>query len=432
MRYDRPENVLRVLILEDVPTDAELVEDELRGAGIVFVSVRVDSEEAFLNALDVFSPDIILSDYSLPSFDGESALSLASEKVPGAPFIFVTGALGEERAVDLLKSGATDFVLKERLPRLPLCVGRALEEAEEKRARFRAEEELRQAHSELEREVEERTSELRHTLEALRKSEEQLRRAHNELELRVRERTAELSTAVARLELMNQELQEFAFVAAHDLQEPLRKIQTYCDLAQKRCSPALDLAGQDYLDKVVSSAARMRQLLDELLQYSRVAARLAPFKEVDLGQTLREAACLFEERIKACRGSIEIGNMPSIQAEETQMLLLFENLIGNALKFRGADEPRIEISSALDAHGYCEITVRDNGIGFDQQFEELIFKPFQKLHTRERYAGTGMGLAICRKIVERHSGNIRAESRPGEGSTFIIRLPVKQERPEGF
>ncbi len=141
MGQDHLKNSLRVLILEDVPTDAELVEQELRSAGVEFVSTRVDNQDSFSEALDRFAPEIILSDYSLPSFDGESALSMALEKAPGVPFIFVTGALGEERAIDLMKSGATDFVLKDRLSRLPLCVKRALEEVEEKRRRQRAEEE---------------------------------------------------------------------------------------------------------------------------------------------------------------------------------------------------------------------------------------------------------------------------------------------------
>ena len=141
MGHDHLKNSLRVLILEDVPTDAELVEQELRSVGIEFVSARVDSQDSFSEALDRFAPEIILSDYSLPAFDGESALSMTLEKAPGVPFIFVTGALGEERAIDLMKSGATDFVLKDRLSRLPLCVKRALEEVEEKRLRRRAEEE---------------------------------------------------------------------------------------------------------------------------------------------------------------------------------------------------------------------------------------------------------------------------------------------------
>ena len=241
-----------------------------------------------------------------------------------------------------------------------------------------------------------------------------------------------LRSNMARLELVNAELQEFAFVASHDLQEPLRKIQTFCDMAQKRCAPVLDGASKDYLDRVVNSAGRMRQLLRDLLDFSRVATRIEPFKKIDLAEIVREAADVFEASVKETGCQIEIENMPAVEADETQMLGLFQNLIGNALKFRGAETPHIKIYGRLDRKRICEIFVRDNGIGFGPQFAELIFKPFQRLHSRSEYDGTGMGLAICRKIVERHGGTIRAESEPGKGSTFIISLPVKQGRWEGI
>jgi len=237
-----------------------------------------------------------------------------------------------------------------------------------------------------------------------------------------------LRSNMARLELVNTELQEFAFVAAHDLQEPLRKIMTFCDMAKTRCAAALDSASHDYLDRVVSSANRMRQLLRDLLEFSRVAAKSEPFKKIDLVKIVREAADIFEASVEETGCQIEIENIPAIEADETQMLGLFQNLIGNALKFRSAETPHIKVYGKLDRKRICEIFVKDNGIGFDPKFAELIFKPFQRLHSRIEYDGTGMGLAICRKIVERHGGNIRAESEPGRGSTFIIRLPVRQNQ----
>jgi PAS domain S-box-containing protein len=253
--------------------------------------------------------------------------------------------------------------------------------------------------------------------------EAELRKSHNELELRVQERTAELSATVTRLEQANQELQEFAHVTSHDLQEPLRKIQTFSDMIKTQCGPFLDRAGQEYLDRVIRSAGRMRQLLHDLLQLSKMAGRSGPFKATDLGKIAREAADLFEEDLKKSGGVVEIQDMPSIEADETQMLRLFQNLIGNAVKYRGEASPRINISAKCEG-GQCEIFIEDNGIGFEQEFAERIFKPFQRLHGRNEYEGTGMGLAICRKIVERHNGNIRAESRPGKGSTFTFKLPL--------
>jgi light-regulated signal transduction histidine kinase (bacteriophytochrome) len=231
---------------------------------------------------------------------------------------------------------------------------------------------------------------------------------------------------MARLELLNAELGEFAFVASHDLQEPLRKIQTFCDMAQKRCAPVLDSTGKDYLDRIVKSASRMRELLRDLLEFSRVAAKPDPPKKIDLVKIVREAADILEASVKETGCQIETENIPAIEADETQMLRLFQNLIGNALKFHGVETPHIKVYGKLHRHGICEIFVKDTGIGFDPKYAELIFKPFQRLHGRSEYDGTGMGLAICRKIVERHGGNIRAESEPGKGSTFIIRLPVKQ------
>jgi PAS domain S-box-containing protein len=231
-----------------------------------------------------------------------------------------------------------------------------------------------------------------------------------------------------RLELLNQELQEFAFVASHDLQEPLRKIQTFCDMAKKRCVPVPDCTSQEYLDQISNSASRMRQLLRDLRLFSSAATKPEPFEKIDLVKIVREAVDVLEASAEETGCQIEIENMPAIEADESQMLLLFQNLIGNALKFHSGETPHIKVYGKLDRKRICEILVEDNGIGFDQQFAERIFKPFQRLHNRGEYDGTGMGLSICRKIVERHGGNIRAESEPGKGSTFIIRLPVKQNQ----
>jgi light-regulated signal transduction histidine kinase (bacteriophytochrome) len=232
---------------------------------------------------------------------------------------------------------------------------------------------------------------------------------------------------MARLELINSELQEFAFVASHDLQEPLRKIQTFSDMARKRCASVLDDTAQQYLDRVSNSAERMRQLLNDLLQFSRVATRLEPFKKTNLEKLVREAAEVFEQQIKQTAAKIEIHDLPSIEVDPSQLLRLFQNLIGNALKFRSDAAQVIKVYSECNERGTCDIFVEDNGIGFEQQYAEQIFKPFQRLHGRKEYEGTGMGLAICRKIAERHGGSIRAESEPGKGSKFIVRLPIRQE-----
>lgn len=220
-------------------------------------------------------------------------------------------------------------------------------------------------------------------------------------------------------------------IASHDLQEPLRKIQTFGDMAKKHYVPLADQTGQDYLDRVLQSAGRMRRLLQKLLALSGVTSKKQPFKKIELTNIAREAADVFEAVLKETGSQIAIEKLPMIEADESQMRQLFQNLIGNALKFRDNGIPKIRVHGRVTDQRVCEIVVEDNGIGFDPQFAEVIFKPFERLHGRSAYEGTGMGLAICRKIVERHGGTIRAESEPGQGATFIIRLPIKQRRLSG-
>ena len=353
--------------------------------------------------------------------------------------VFLPVAIGSETAGVMLVGHATAGPVSNDVLNVYLAIAGL---AGATITRLTSETELKRHRAHLEKLVSERTSELTLTLDRLEleitehmKAEEELRIIRDHLEELVETRTAELEKAnrelkaySAKLERINEELKEFAFVASHDLQEPLRKIQTFCDMAKNRCAPALDSAGQEYLDRILNSTSRMRQLLRDLLQFSRVATRPEPLSEVDLHRIVREAADVFERDILETGCSVEIENMPVIEADETQMLQLFQNLIGNALKYRSSESPLIKIYGRLDAHGFCEIFVSDNGIGFEQQFATLIFKPFQRLHGRGEYEGTGMGLAICRKIVELHGGSIRAESEPGKGSTFIIRLPAKQTR----
>ncbi len=242
----------------------------------------------------------------------------------------------------------------------------------------------------------------------------------------------ELRAYARRLEMVNQELQEFAFIASHDLQEPLRKIQTFGSMLRARCEGQLSEQGKDYLIRMENSATRMRQLIQDLLQFSRVATRPEPYKPVDLKETLDEVISVFEHQIAQERASIEISDLPIIDADRTRMSQLFQNLVGNALKYRKENEPlSIRIYTDSQDRRFVKILVEDNGIGFEEQFVGKIFTPFQRLHTKGTYEGTGMGLAICRKIVEQHGGSIAARSVPGKGSTFIIDLPIRQIEQRG-
>ena len=235
---------------------------------------------------------------------------------------------------------------------------------------------------------------------------------------------AELRTAVSRLEQSNRELEDFAYVASHDLQEPLRKIQAFGDLLKSKHGTSMEPQARDYIERMQAAAGRMQILINDLLSFSRVTTKAQPFAPVDLGAIAREVAHDLEVRTHEAGGEIAIGALPSIDADALQMRQLLQNLAANALKFRREGvPPRVEIGGAIE-NGFCNITVRDNGIGFEEKYAERIFTMFERLHGRGAYEGTGIGLAICRKIAERHGGTIRAESIPGEGSTFTVTLPV--------
>ena len=249
----------------------------------------------------------------------------------------------------------------------------------------------------------------------------------------------------------NAELEQFAFVASHDLQEPLRKILAFGDRLKMRCDEANLTDGRDYLDRMQNAAARMRTLIDDLLTFSRVISHTEPFLPVKLGDIAREVLGDLETSIERSGAQVEVGELPTVEADAVQMRQLLQNLIGNALKFQPPGgkpvirlEGRIVASAAARGHTafytqkvgdpveaaageFCELTVADNGIGFDQQqYLEKIFAVFQRLHGRQEYEGTGIGLAVCRRIVDRHGGSITARSKLGEGATFVVLLPVRQ------
>jgi len=251
-----------------------------------------------------------------------------------------------------------------------------------------------------------------------KRAEEALRAARDELEMRVRKRTAEL-------ERRNRELQDFAFVASHDLREPIRKIQTLGDLLMLKGADHLNEMETDYINRMSSAANRMQQLLDALLRYSRIQNKKKDFEPVRLEDIAKKAAGDLDVSVRQIGARIEIGRLPSIMGNPYQLLQLFQNLIGNAAKYSRPDvKPFIRVY-AEEHGGVCDIFVEDNGIGFDEKYLDKIFQPFQRLHAKHEYSGTGIGLSICKKIVESHGGTIIARSTPGKGSTFIVTLPLR-------
>jgi len=236
------------------------------------------------------------------------------------------------------------------------------------------------------------------------------------------------------LERSNVELQQFAYVASHDLQEPLRMVTMFTELLKERYSDQLDEKGLSYIDYAVDGAARMKQLIRELLEFSRVGQMQIDEEPVDCNTLVEEVLSVLQVSIREAQARFQISALPTLyHANSTRIFQLFQNLISNAIKFRGEQSPVIEIA-AHEEEGFWHFSLRDNGIGFEPRFAERIFMLFQRLHTRAEYEGTGIGLALCKKIVTTHGGDIRVETQVGEGTTFYFSLPSgpipAQRKPE--
>jgi PAS domain S-box-containing protein len=244
----------------------------------------------------------------------------------------------------------------------------------------------------------------------------------------------DLRSTARELARSNAELEQFAYIASHDLQEPLRKVQAFGDMLVSQYQDVLGEEGQDYLRRMQNASQRMQALINDLLTFSRVTTKGKPFQEVDLADVARQVNSDLEARIRETGGRVEVGELPVLDADATQMGQLLQNLIGNALKFHRKDVTPVvkvegrEVSTGPLSMAVCEITIEDNGIGFEEKYRDRIFALFHRLHGRREYEGTGMGLAICRKIVERHGGTITAQSTPGQGARFIVTLPLRQSK----
>ncbi len=299
-----------------------------------------------------------------------------------------------------------------------------------------------------------------HLINDLRAADAALREARDQLENKVAVRTAELASAnaalqveidervraqnylqnyAAKLESSNRELQDFAHVASHDLQEPLRKVQAFGDRLVSKYRAELPDEARNYIDRMQNATGRMQSLIEDLLVFSRVSTKTQPFRPLALKEVAQGVVSDLEVRIEQAQAKVEIGDLPEVQADALQMRQLLQNLISNALKFRRPEaQPFVRVYSQPIATGLfngnylaessdlCRIYVEDNGIGFEEKYLDRIFTVFQRLHGRAEYEGSGIGLAVCRKIVERHNGSITARSVPGQGTTFIITLPLQQ------
>lgn len=404
--------IIKILIIEDNVIDADLLIRQLTKSGMSFISEVVDNRKAFEKSFELFGPDIILSDYSLPAFDAVTAFEMVKQSNLKIPFIIVSGTIGEENAVKLIKLGVTDFSSKENLPGLPQKVDRALKEAAEKQ-------------------------ENEQLLEQLKIQTAALLLANQELEIQ----NAEKEKKAVELYNANKELLAFTFISSHDLQEPLRKIQVFISILTEREAKKMSVSGKNNLERIAVAATRMRQLIEDLLNFSRVSSSEQQFETSDLSAIIEEVKDELTEEIRSKDAVIKIIDLVPVKIVEFQFRQLIYNLVSNALKFSIAGSvPQIIIKSEIlsntdfnllnlnykgGKYDFWHLSIQDNGIGFEKEYNEMIFVIFKRLHQSEQYPGTGIGLAIVKKIVENHNGIVTAEGKLNEGSVFNIYIPIQ-------
>jgi PAS domain S-box-containing protein len=502
---------LRILMVEDDPRDAALIERELRAGGLDFTLQRVDTEADYLRALNN-SPDLILSDHDLPAFDGLSALAIAKEKAENVPFVFVTGSAGEEVAIQSLRSGAADYVRKQKLSALLPAVERALQGAEERRRRRAAEEAWHRSEERLRLLVEgvqdyaiclldadgcitswnsasERIegyrpddligrhfsfvfnpedqkagraeesikiaaakgryegefwlvrkdasgywanvvltslhghdgrligfTEVIRNITERKRSQEEVQRWSAELEQRVNRRTAQLEAA-------NRELEAFSYSVSHDLRAPLRHIEGFIAMLRESAKDKLDQEQQEMLGIIADSAKKMDRLIDDLLAFSRMARAEMLQRKVNMAAVVEQARHELRPQMERRKIKWTIQPLPEIDGDPALLRQVILNLLANALKFTvNRGEARIEIGSR-DMDREHVFFVRDNGVGFDQNYAHKLFGVFQRLHPTNEFPGTGIGLAIVRRIIARHGGRTWAEGEVDRGATFYFSIP---------
>jgi len=415
----------KILLVDDREDNLLSIETILEPGGYQFVKAN-SGRQALKVLLSEFDFAMILMDVKMPNLNGfeTAALIYEREKLKHIPIIFITANnFGDESMFKGYQTGAIDFILKPFNPDvLRAKVGVLIDLYKKNRLLFEQEQKLIAINRNLEREINERKI-----------SEEKVRLLNRKL-----------LENIANLESANKELERFAFMASHDLQEPLRKIRMFSD---RLFTKYKDVFAEDakMVTRIQQAAERMQALIIDILAFSKISNDKSAFVVTDLNPIMKEILSEMEDEIRDAGATITIDQLPTLSVGLSLIRPLFQNLLSNALKYRRKDIPaviqiRAETSNGIDDGGknfvnrYYRIFIEDNGIGFDQKYAEEIFGMFRRLHHNGgEYAGTGVGLALCKKIVELHSGFISARSRPGEGSTFIVSLPMQHaEKPRAF
>jgi two-component system sensor histidine kinase/response regulator len=378
---------LTILIVDDTPVNVAVLAEHLVGHGFS-VMVAQDGEEGFDRA-QFAHPDLILLDVMMPGMGGfETCRLLKSlDSTKDIPVIFMTALSDIGDKITAYKMGGVDYVTKP----------------------FHTEEVLARINTHL-------------SLQTMRRQlVAQNLRLQKEITVR-QQAEAVLALRSQELARSNAELEQMAYVASHDLQEPLRMVASYVQLLEQRYGDRLDADAHEFIGFAVDGAKRMQALIDDLLAYSRLGTKAKPLQPTDCNAVMKTTLQSLRMAAEECGAQIECGHMPTVPGDAVQLTQLFQNLIANAIKFHGDQSPRIEVRAEPE-DGFWRFEVRDNGIGIAPEYFERIFVMFQRLHNRSKYPGTGIGLAICKKIVERHGGRIWVESVPGQGTVFKFKLP---------
>lgn len=410
----------KILLVDDREDNLLSIETIFEPDGYKFVKAN-SGRQALKILLNEYDFALILMDVKMPNLNGFETASLIyeREKLKHIPIIFITANnFGDENIYKGYQSGAVDYIYKPINPDVLRAKVSVLIDLYKKNRQLLAQEQrLVAINKSLEIEIKERKA-----------SEE-----------KVKQLNRQLLENIASLESANKDLDRFAFMASHDLQEPLRKIRMFSDRLFLKYKDLLDEDGKTNIFRIQKAAERMQTLITDILTFSKISIDKPAFVESDLNTLITDVLTEMEEELRSKKAKVVVDKLPVLHVNPSLMKPLFHNLIGNALKYQKKDiEPFVKITSdiTLPANGkakeqsnrYCRIFIEDNGIGFDQKYAEEIFGMFKRLHHNTEFEGTGIGLALCKKIVEQHRGFISARSKINEGSTFIVSIPMQLQQ----
>ncbi len=408
----------KILLVDDREDNLLAIETIFEPDGYRFVKAN-SGREALKILLREFDFALILMDVKMPNLNGFETASLIYErdKLKHIPIIFITANnFGDENLYRGYQAGAIDYIYKPIKPEVLRAKVSVLMDLYRKNRQLLAQEQrLVAINKSLEMEIKERKA-----------SEEKVKHLNRQL-----------LENIASLEQANKDLDRFAFMASHDLQEPLRKIRMFSDRLALKYNDVMDEDGRTNIQRIHKAAERMQNLITDILTFSKISVDTPSFVDADMNGLIAEVLVDLDEEIKTKNGKVIVEKLPTLSVNPSLIKPLFHNLIGNALKYSKKDTTPVvkitsEVSSQLNGKmnngispKYCRIYIQDNGIGFDQKYAEEIFGMFKRLHHNSEFQGTGIGLALCKKIVEQHNGYISARSKVNEGSTFIISLPLQ-------